>query len=273
MRLPLVFAWFLWPLIVSGPLVFSNVLTWTAPYGTDEAPSPVGLGLGLASVLIGHAFTVLYYRIRTLDAFARKSSSTWTTGAASPDTFWKEASEHVRQVEGFALLGAYLTVYWMSGRMRRSYYDFAGGIEWDRVGLQLLVQDGLQFAMHVFEHKVSKALYRTSHKPHHQYTSPRFFDSFRGSITDTLLMVLGPLFITSRLIECNVWSYMTFGCLYVNGLCLIHSEHAHPWEPAFRRLGIGTSADHHAHHRLFVKNYGHLFTYFDRLSGSYVGLR
>lgn len=67
----------------------------------------------------------------------------------------------------------------------------------------------------------------------------------------------------------NVWTYMAFGSLYANWLTLIHSEWAHPWDPAFRALGLGTAADHHVHHKLFTKNYGHLFMYWDRACGSY----
>lgn len=32
---------------------------------------------------------------------------------------------------------------------------------------------------------------------------------------------------------------------------------------------MGTPADHHVHHRLFVYNYGHIFMYWDRLLGTY----
>ena len=62
---------------------------------------------------------------------------------------------------------------------------------------------------------------------------------------------------------------MTFGSLYANWLTLIHSEYHHPWDSAFQRLGLGSAADHHVHHKLFVFNFGHLFSYWDRLLGSY----
>jgi lathosterol oxidase len=69
--------------------------------------------------------------------------------------------------------------------------------------------------------------------------------------------------------QVNVWTYMAFGTLYANGLCLIHSEAVHPWDAAFAAVGVATAADHHVHHSLFTYNYGHLFTYFDRLAGTY----
>lgn len=54
-----------------------------------------------------------------------------------------------------------------------------------------------------------------------------------------------------------------------NWLTLIHSEYPHPWDPLFRKLGFGTAADHHVHHKLFKYNYGHLFMYWDMAAGTY----
>mmetsp|Transcript_11563 Transcript_11563/g.29367 ORF Transcript_11563/g.29367 Transcript_11563/m.29367 type:complete len:145 (-) Transcript_11563:23-457(-) len=123
--------------------------------------------------------------------------------------------------------------------------------------------------MHRLEHGVHKAFYRASHKPHHRFTNPRLFDAFNGSVADTVLMILVPLFSTANLVHCNVWSYMTFGTLYANWLVLIHSEFHHVWDPVFSVVKFGTAADHHVHHKLFVKNYGHLFMYWDVLCGTY----
>jgi lathosterol oxidase len=112
-------------------------------------------------------------------------------------------------------------------------------------------------------------LYASSHKPHHRFTNPRLFDAFNGSAADTFLMILLPLFLTAHIVDANVWSYMAFGSLYANWLTLIHSEYHHPWEPLFRRLGLGTAADHHVHHKLFHYNYGHLCMYYDWIFGTY----
>ena len=62
---------------------------------------------------------------------------------------------------------------------------------------------------------------------------------------------------------------MAFGTIYANMLCLIHSEYIHPWEDCFHSVGIATNTDHHVHHKLFVWNYGHIFTFWDRLLGTY----
>ena len=82
-------------------------------------------------------------------------------------------------------------------------------------------------------------------------------------------MIVLPLFTTKSIVHCNVWSYMAFGTLYANWLCLIHSETHHPWDWLFQAVGMGTAADHHVHHKLFTYNYGHLFSYWDRVCGTY----
>ena len=79
--------------------------------------------------------------------------------------------------------------------------------------------------MHRAEHAISPYLYRLSHKPHHRFTNPRLFDAFNGSVADTILMILVPLYTTAVCVRgVNVWSYMAFGSLYANWLTLIHSE-------------------------------------------------
>merc|ERR1712059_246277 len=86
---------------------------------------------------------------------------------------------------------------------------------------------------------------------------------------DTLFMILIPLFVTAQAVHANTWSYIAFGVLYGNYLCLIHCEYQHVWDDFFRILGIATAADHHVHHRVPSWNYGHIFTYWDRLAGTY----
>ncbi len=137
----------------------------------------------------------------------------------------------------------------------------------------MCAQDALQTLMHMFEHwttKIWPAFYRATHKPHHVFINPRLFDAFNGSLGDTFFMILCPLFITANLVHCNVWTYMAFGTIFANYLTLIHSEYVNPWDRAFQMLGIGTAGDHHVHHAKFVYNYGHLFTYWDRLLGTYL---
>jgi len=148
----------------------------------------------------------------------------------APHAFWHAMVEHLSQPEGFVMLGLYLAGTWMLRLMPASYYEFEGGIDWRAVAAQLLLQDVIQFAMHLGEHKVDDLLgtklwfYKKSHKPHHRFTNPKLFDAFNGSPADTFFMILVPLFATAHCVHCNVWSYMAFGSLYANWLCLIHSE-------------------------------------------------
>lgn len=272
-------SWMVWPAIVLVPLVFTSGQlyeyfpeSWFDRNPVDfwhskSWPSPFGLSLGLLSVVVGQIFVLTYFICRKL-GFLGETKSIQSEGARN-----YKLSEglitHLAQPEGFVMLGGYLIFSWMFGLMPQSYYSFSGGINWVHVIMQLLLTDALQYSMHMLEHKLSPWIYQKSHKPHHRFTNPRLFDAFNGSPTDTFLMILIPLMITARLVNANVWSYMTFGSLFANWLTLIHAEYSHPWEAAFRAIGFGTAGDHHVHHKLFTSNYGHLFMYWDYIFGTY----
>jgi len=51
---------------------------------------------------------------------------------------------------------------------------------------------------HWQEHKLSPKIYQKSHKPHHRFLNPKMFDAFNGSVTDTVAMILVPLFLTAN---------------------------------------------------------------------------
>ena len=233
------------------------------------SPSPLGLSLGLGAVAVGQVFVLAYQWLRWNGSEATGRLEPVQPNEYRTYAYGEAAAEHLSQPEGFALIGGYLVVTWMLKLMPDSYYSFEGGIEWGKVAACLLIQDLLQYGMHRAEHRVSKAFYRASHEPHHRFTNPRLFDAFNGSFCDTLFMIVIPLFITKSLVHCNVWSYMAFGSSYANWLCLIHSETHHPWDPLFYKLGFGTAADHHVHHKLFAYNFGHLFLYWDQVLGTY----
>eukprot|EP00429_Kryptoperidinium_foliaceum_P128006 CAMPEP_0176266880 /NCGR_PEP_ID=MMETSP0121_2-20121125/42873_1 /TAXON_ID=160619 /ORGANISM="Kryptoperidinium foliaceum, Strain CCMP 1326" /LENGTH=347 /DNA_ID=CAMNT_0017606929 /DNA_START=57 /DNA_END=1100 /DNA_ORIENTATION=- len=277
-----------WPAICALPLTLTLGGSWFGYKSVfpaswyDEAPvkqdlgaygvadprtiKPLGLTLGLLGVAVGQAFMLMYH-------WLRRSAKLGPTCKIQPldraYDFVEGLKSHLSQPEGFVQIGGYLIGTWMLGWMPASYYSFTGGINWVHVAAQLLVQDCIQCLMHWGEHKISMWFYRMSHKPHHRFTNPRLFDAFDGSVVDTTCMIVIPLALTARIVPSNVWSYIAFGTLYANWLVLIHSEFAHPWDPLFRRLGFGTAADHHVHHRLFVFNYGHLFMYWDRVLGTY----
>ena len=251
--------------------------------GANAWPSPVGLCLGLAAVAVVQVGVTLpyYYALRTgvlrrpFIQIKRKAESSGNGG----DGFFRGVVKHLSNPEGFVLLGGYLAGTWMFNLMPASYY-----LLWDSrpslvdVALQLLINDLYQTLAHMAEHQI-KAVYRHAHKPHHKHTSPVLFDAFDGDFLDTVFMILIPLYSTCLTMayilgrDVSVWSYMIFGSLYANYLCLIHSEYEHPWDALFMKIGIGTPADHHVHHKLFNRNFGHLFMYWDKLFGTYTDPR
>lgn len=242
-------------------------------YVIDEAagPKPLGLCLGLLAVAVGQLlclFVFFFFKYGFMSHDGKEPLSIQKKGAR-PYEYLEGVATHLSQPEGFVLLGGYLSGTWMFSLMPDSYYSFEGGIDFPKVFLCLVVQDGIQFVMHLLEHNVSPAFYKYSHKPHHRFTNPRLFDAFNGSMLDTICMILIPLYATANLVHVNVWSYMAFGSLYANWLTLIHSEYAFPWDPLFHLLGFGTPSDHHVHHAFFKYNFGHLFTWFDRIWGTY----
>lgn len=272
----------LWPLLLTLPLMLSSPLSVTSyrevfPAGwyeydpaTDD-PKPLGLTLGLLAVVIGQVFVLAFFSLYRGRYLTRGVEPTPVQAkGARAYTFGEGIRTHLFQPEGFVLLGLYLSLTWMFGLMPPSYYSFEGSIQWTNLVACLVLQDGIQYAMHMAEHQVSVEMYKISHKPHHRFTNPRLFDAFNGSMADTILMILIPLYSTANIVRtCNVWTYMAFGSMYANWLTLIHSEYALPWDCIFRKFGLGTPGDHHVHHKLFKYNFGHLFMWFDMVGGTY----
>ena len=220
----------------------------------------MGLLLGLSSVLVGQTVVISYH------VLFRSYLIPLEPDKFKPYCFKTALKKHVSNIEGLFLLGVYLSVTYLMNWMPFSYYS-SEGIIWKDVWFQLLLQDFLQYMIHRLEHKVT-FLYKHAHKQHHQYKSTKLFDAFSGSTYDTLLMILLPLFMVSRMIHTNVWSYMVFGTLYSSWLMLIHSEYRNPWDPLFEKIGFGTSSNHFQHHQRLKVNFGHLFMYWDLLGGT-----
>ena len=274
---------FVWPLIVSLPLLLSSCYSpvsykdlfpadwYEYDAAGNDRPKSLGLFLGISAVVIGQTFVVVFfyfYRFGYL-AFGVPPTPVQKRALGEYD-FVQALRSHFFQPEGFVLLGVYLASTWMLHLMPNSYYSFEGSIQWRETFLCLVLQDGFKYTMHRLEHAFSPYLYKLSHKPHHRFINPRMFDAFHGSLADTILMILTPLYLTANVMRtCNVWTYMAFGSTYACWLTLIHSEFALPWDGLFRRLGFGTPADHHVHHSVFKWNYGHLFMWFDILGGTY----
>jgi len=258
-------------------------------------PKPLGLCLGILAVAIGQVAVWIFFAIFRYDCLtstrrnhsSRNNGTSTRTPSPQPQpssssqrsiqtkgersyNFWEGLATHVSQPEGFVLLVGYLSLTWMGHFMPASYYSFDGTIQWPVLALCLILQDAIQYLMHILEHVASPSFYQLSHKPHHRFTNPRLFDAFNGSFFDTLFMIIVPLFLTANLVRIsNVWTYMAFGSSYAGWLTLIHSEYPFVWDPLFRTLGLGTPADHHVHHKFFKFNYGHLFLWWDQLAGTY----
>ena len=287
---PLAYATLLvWPFMLTLPLALttstSSSLHYTSLFprhwyslhpqddnGTEDVTGhrhPLGLILGISAVIVGHAFLLFVFQLYQRYQVLGPTLSIQSKGAA-PYIYSEALTNHLIQPGGFLLLGLYLTITWVYNLLPESYYQFSGGIQYTPLLQCLIVQDLVQYLMHRLEHISHPKLYRISHKPHHKYTNPKLFDAFDGSVPDTAIMILLPLFITAHTVRnVNVWTYMAFGSTYANWLTLIHSEVTFPWERAFRVLGLGTAADHHVHHKFFRWNYGHLFLWWDWIGGTY----
>jgi hypothetical protein len=272
-----------WPLMLALPLLLSSPYSptsyqelfpasWYEPAATptNDWPKPLGLILGILAVAIGQFWTcTIFYFFKYGYLSPGEPKSIQTNGARDYE-FLEGLATHLAQPEGFGVLVTYLCVTWMFNLIPSAYYSFEGGIQYKEIFLCLVLQDGIQYVMHVLEHVVSPAFYQKSHKPHHRFINPRLFDAFNGSLADTLCMIIIPLFITAHTVRnCNVWTYMAFGSTYACWLTLIHSEYTFCWDRLFRAVGFGTPADHHVHHKFFKFNYGHLFMWWDRIAGTY----
>lgn len=229
----------------------------------------INLFTGIGSIMITQSLIIIYFYFYKLSGFAEQHR---IQKKVINYSFWNEAYNHITQLEGIILLSVYLCTTWIYKIMPSSYYISDTSINWLHVMQQCLLVDFLQTLLHLLEHKgfyITKKIYIFSHKPHHRFFNPILFNAFDGSITDTIIMIIIPLFITSQLIHCNLWSYIVFGNIYSGMLTLIHSEFEHPFDYILKKVGIGTSSDHNIHHRLQKYNYGHMFMYWDRIFGTY----
>jgi hypothetical protein len=174
---------------------------------------PVGLCWGLGLTGVGQVVVVFYH-------FLRRSCGLFPARLHQPkrppkhDSFAWQTVGHFAKPSAFALMGLYLSATYLLGWMPPSYYDLHAPVAFPHVLLQLVVVDVFTVINHVAEHSVSE-LYVASHKPHHRFVSPQLFDAFDGTIADTALLILLPLFCTMRLLPMvHTWSYIVFGMSY-----------------------------------------------------------
>jgi len=247
-----------------------NAASWFEQYDLAE---PWGLLAGLGAVALGQVVVILYHLNRR-----SKTKRPTIQGKQPPFELSSDLANHLGSPESVIMLASYLSLAWFGflplpfgwNQLPPSYFNWTAPCNPTNVVLQLLVVDLGMFCMHLGEHKISTWFYGISHKPHHKWVNPQLFNAFNGTVSDTFTMILMPLHFTCQILRfCSLLDYIAFGVIYANYLMLIHSEYPHPWDPLLRILGVGTPADHHVHHAKFLFNFGHLFTYWDRLCGSY----
>jgi len=231
-------------------------------------PNPDGLLCGLAGAGIGQICCVAYQYLRR--QVLLKSSSKKLIQLRKLEysrSFVQDVLAHVQRVELF-LLVPYLSLTWMFSLMPESYYDIESPCNFFHVLVQLLVVDFFTYVFHVGEHTISR-WYILTHKAHHKFTNPQLFNAFDATLLDTIFLILFPLYSTAQLCHVNCWSYIVFGFAYSVHFMLIHSEFEHDFDPILKAFYVNTAADHHVHHKLFLFNYGHFFTIYDRIGGTY----
>jgi hypothetical protein len=154
---------FVWPLIVSLPLVLSS--SWSPIsykdvfpaewYDIDTSaafkPKPLGLILGIVAVVIGQKAVITFFYLFKFGHLSATPGQEPTlvqrSKAFAPYQFKDAVASHLFQPEGFVLLGVYLATTWMFHLMPNSYYSFDGSIQWRETFLCLVLQDGFQFTM------------------------------------------------------------------------------------------------------------------------------
>jgi len=245
---------------------------WRRAASPAEPPVDVtGLLWGLFWAGAGQVLVLTYHFARRVLGWCRAGYPPFqpTRPPSYEAGFAAQAVKHFAQPSAFALMGAYLSGAWIARLMPDSYYDYHAPVDWMHVVLQLVVVDLFTVVNHLAEHALPP-LYVESHKPHHRYVSPQLFDAFDGSLADTTMLILLPLFCTMRALSfVATWSYIAFGFVYSTWFLLIHSEWPHPLDGLAGAVGVYTARDHHGHHALFTKNFAHFFTYWDRALGTF----
>ena len=80
-------------------------------------------------------------------------------------------------------------------------------------------------------------------------------------------------YATASSIDANCFSYAVAGVAYASQFMLLHSEFENWFDSYLRKIGIVTAADHHVHHVLPKRNYGHFFRVYDMVCGTYTSPR
>ncbi|KAH9255441.1 hypothetical protein BASA81_006560 [Batrachochytrium salamandrivorans] len=243
-------------------------------YANETAESNRGLIWGLTFAGIGQIGVLSFHYFRRELGWWRPNRRLQPRKPYdSSESFLSQTYRHVAKPSSLVMIGLYLVLTWVLKLMPASYYNETDSVDWFHVVMQLAVVDVFTYINHRAEH-VLAPLYISSHKAHHRFTNPNVFDAFDGSVADTAVLILLPLFTTSQITAgVSTWSYIAFGFVYSTHFMLIHSEWACPQDGLASKFGIYVASDHHVHHSMFLYNYGHFFTFWDRYMGTYKELQ
>tara|TARA_B100002052_G_scaffold270461_1_gene270656 strand:+ start:372 stop:947 length:576 start_codon:yes stop_codon:yes gene_type:complete len=137
-----------------------------------------------------------------------------------------------------------------------------GHVDLARFVALALVQDAVQFVLHLLEHR----LRLSSHATHHLRVRPSAGDAFKAAPLDALLQLLGPLLISLWAVRPSRETAIAFGAFYSLWLQHIHSDGA--WAQSLRSVVFVTPQYHRRHHLTPHTNFGHLLTVWDALIGT-----
>lgn len=125
-----------------------------------------------------------------------------------------------------------------------------------------VLQDGIQFAIHVGEHRC----HLRSHNIHHKNVHPCSLNAFQTGWVDAIVQLIVPLGVTLWAIRPNKTTAGVFGAWYSLWLQWIHAD-----DPASLKLHsrvFVTPAFHRRHHTHPYTNLGHVLVCWDQLTGT-----
>ena len=125
-----------------------------------------------------------------------------------------------------------------------------------------VLQDGVQFVIHVWEHRC----HLRSHNRHHKNVHPCSLDAFHTGWIDAIVQLMAPLGVTLWAIRPNKTTAGVFGACYSLWLQWIHAD-----DPASLKLHskvFVTPAFHRRHHTHPYTNLGHVLVWWDWLYGT-----
>ena len=130
--------------------------------------------------------------------------------------------------------------------------------------LQLTVlTDALQYISHRLAHK----FWRKSHNLHHIHKTPKKEYAFDTGIIDAFLQLLLPITITIWIVCPSRNNLIAFGTFYSLWLRYIHTNKTTTTPMSWL---IINPAYHTIHHKQSCKNFGHIFTIWDRIGGTFM---